>query len=129
MKNFIQTIKGIWSISTATLYYKKASQRASFPYVVWSIVSNERTKDFYHIHNNLVIDFNVYSSQVSSEEVWDILEEIVNLYDGIDLNVTGYETNNYLEMGVAIVMEAEEDEANNWKGNISFTSQLSKLKP
>lgn len=73
------------------MYFVKAPQNASYPYIVFSIVSGTRGRTFTEELVSLLIQFNIYSDQKkSADEVTAIATAIKATYDELDLDIAGF---------------------------------------
>jgi hypothetical protein len=129
MIELIKKIKAMWTYSqTAKLYFEQAPPETVHPYVVWSIVGNNRVREFNAQLNNVLLDFKVYSEDSSGRQALEILEQIETIYNEQDLDVTGFNDNcALLKVNELLTRETERD-PNRWIGLIQFKIMLDKTK-
>ena len=71
------------------LYLEKAPQNAVYPYVVYSMITDERDWMFEEEFEEFTIDFNIWSQAASADEAGDILGYLKALFDDCSLTVAG----------------------------------------
>ncbi len=122
MKEFLKTIKAMWTNTAYKLYFTQARQKAKFPYIVWSVVDAPRSRKFTEQHNEILIRFNVYSNKSvgAANECLTILELIESTYNEQDLSVTGFEANCALLLLSQNIVRDTIKEPNSWIGTMLF---------
>jgi hypothetical protein len=72
------------------LYHTQALQTTTFPFCVFSFVSQGTEYTFTDEFENLVVQFSLFSTTNSSLEIEDLRAKLTALYDWCSLSVTGY---------------------------------------
>lgn len=72
------------------LFHTQALQPTTFPYAVFSFVSQATEYTFTDEFENLVVQFSLFSTKESSLEIEDLRGKLTALYDWSLLTVTGY---------------------------------------
>lgn len=70
------------------MYKGEAPQRATFPYVVFFVVSDVPEYPSSHTIEEVLVQFSIYSITSSSTEIEDALTDLRTLYDNCSLSIT-----------------------------------------
>lgn len=91
---------GIWSRFNATntfktaiggrMYPHEAPQTPTFPYAVYSLISDNPEFDFSDDHVAVQVQFSVYSEQSSPSQSFDLFDLLKTLFDDAKPTVTGW---------------------------------------
>ena len=71
------------------LYKARAPQPATWPYVVYDIITNMPADTFTETLEEVTIQFTIFSDASSTTEIEDILTDLKALYDNCSLSITG----------------------------------------
>ena len=71
------------------LYKGRAPENATYPYIVFMVVSNVPEKTFSEDFETTVIQFSIFSSTSGSTEAENIYTDLKTLYDECAMTVTG----------------------------------------
>ena len=72
------------------LYFTQASQKATFPYCVYTPISHMYEFQFIENFENIVIQFSIFSLDASAENIEKYFEDLKVLYDWCNLTIDGY---------------------------------------
>ena len=72
------------------LYLNHAPQEATFPYCVFFMVSDDTDPDFTDEHEEITLQFNIFSQENSALEAGNLLESLKTMFDYCHLNVLGW---------------------------------------
>ena len=72
------------------LYLNKAPQEATFPYVVFFLITNDDELDFSDENKIALIQFNIFTENNSATSAGTILGHQEDLYNDCDLTVSGW---------------------------------------
>jgi len=95
MKAILKAIKDKWGVEATLnsykLYFESAPQGTPMPYVVYLLVTGipEYTMNTQMEDDRL--QFSIFSSKNSSEEVQDIFEKLIAVFDDVVLVIPGYD--------------------------------------
>lgn len=109
MKNLTTAIYGKLSGSALAshigtrLYKGRAPTNASYPYIVYNLISNYPDDTFSEDLENAIIQFSIFSTTSGSTEAEDIYADLKTLYDDCTMTITG-ETLLYMMRTHAILM-------------------------
>jgi len=95
MKNLTTAIYSKLSgsnLSTAIgsrMYKGRAPHEATYPYVVFFVVTNSPEKTFSEDYENTVLQFSIFSTASGTTEIENIYTYLKALYDECSLSITG----------------------------------------
>jgi len=72
------------------MYFTQASQKAIFPYCVYSLISDMYEYQFTEEFSNIKIQFSIFDNAESSVNIEKYFEDLKTLYDWCTLSVSGY---------------------------------------
>ena len=124
MEHLARKLVSLW-LGSQPMYNTSAPETAVCPYIVFSI-SLSRGRTFTEKLSNALIRFNVYSSQSSSREVYDVLKALGDTYDETDITIMGYDGEASLIKENENVLK--EPDTNNWLGTQLYRVELEKSK-
>jgi len=99
--------KGIWDHFSATtgsgfyndiggrMYLNIAPQESSFPYAVYFSVTDDNDPDFTDDHEDIEIQFNIFTQNNSALEAGQLLESLKTMFDFCALDVAGWSHLNF----------------------------------
>ena len=88
---------------TGGLFKITAPQNPSFPYAVYSLVTEGQDDTLDLRHPQLLIQFNIYSESTTCDEVLDCYSALDDVYRDGSLTVTGYyHKSTVFEMGMLL---------------------------
>ena len=88
------TGSGLYNDLSGRMFHNKAPQEASFPYCVYFAVSDLSDVDFGEDHEEMLLQFNIYSQNNSALEAGNLFESLKTMFDDCTLTVTGW---NHIE--------------------------------
>jgi len=71
-------------------YPYEAPQAPVFPYAVYSLVSDDPDFDFSDDHEEINVQFSIYSEESSVSQILDLFHKLKALFDNAKLSVTGW---------------------------------------
>jgi len=95
MKNLTTAIYGKLSGSALAahigtrLYKGRAPEGASYPYIVYMVVTNSPDHTFNERYEDTLIQFSLFSSESGSTEVENMYIDLKTLYDEVAMTITG----------------------------------------
>lgn len=95
MKNLTTAIYSKLSGSTLTsliggrLYKGRAPENVQYPYAVFFVVVDTQADTFKDKHDDVIIQFSLFSSASSTTEIEGIYAALKSLYDDATLSITG----------------------------------------
>jgi len=73
------------------MFKGRAPKGAQYPYIVYLLVTNNPEKTFTENFENPLLQFSCFSCLSSSDEVENIYDDLIALYDECSLSVAGYQ--------------------------------------
>lgn len=120
MKAIFKAIKDKWdaeaSLNSYKLYLDSAPQKASMPYIVYLLVTGIPEYTMNTQMEDDRIQFSVFSSKNSSQEVQTIAEAIMAVFDDVVLTITGYDPVLFERAEQVLTKTPEEA----WQHNIEY---------
>lgn len=108
-------LSSAFATKISELYNTQADSEAVFPYSVFSLVSDVPEWTFTEEFENCLIQFNTFSEQSSSQEVFDIVATMNAVYEFFDLVITGFVT-VFFQKEVSNLLRVEHI----WQHNVSY---------
>lgn len=71
------------------IYLDQAQQEAEFPYIVFFVVSDTPNYTFKFDHEEVLIQFSIFSTSQSASEISTIYNNLKSLFDDCALTITG----------------------------------------
>lgn len=111
-----------FEVSATGLYLYQAPQERAMPYAVYQLISNVPEYTFTSIHEEILIQFNLFSDSTTDEQVSDMYSDLKALYDDCDLTITGY---RHVRMVRDLAILTKEDEET-WKYTVQYRVLIEK---
>jgi len=89
------TGSGFYNDIGGRMYLNVAPQEAVFPYCVYFQVADDYNPDFTDDHEEIEIQFNIFTQDNSSLEAGSLLESLKTMFDFCALNVSGWSHLNF----------------------------------
>jgi len=114
----------LYTALSGRLYFTEAPQDSTFPYCVFSMVSD--VPDYYfggEQFETYLVEFNIFDEDNSASDIGTLYENLKTLYDDCSITVVGYSN---------VIFEREHtnlfrDEENNvWQYNVQYYVMLEK---
>ena len=74
------------------IFLNEAPQNVVYPYIVVTLISGTEEFDSDNYREDAMLEFNIYSKEISASEVTDIYEYLKGGFDFHALSVSGYTT-------------------------------------
>jgi hypothetical protein len=103
------------------LYYERAKQKATLPYAVYKLITNVPDWTFTTFFEDARIQFDLYSSSNSDEEVEDMYTNLKALYDWCELVISG---NTHLWMRRELARPSKDPTDDNWVYNVDYMIKM-----
>lgn len=107
------------------MYPHEASESATYPYGVYYIISEFHDEDFTDAHENITVQFSVFSDDHSPEEILTLSEQLKSLFDDAALAVTGYRLIRFHRESAQLIRD---EERKTWSAIIDYDVILEKAK-
>lgn len=125
---FIATTGGnhnsLYNSVSGRMYFVEAPQNATFPYIVWHIITNDDRINFTSDKLDLIIQFDIHSSSATSQELGTIYGYLNTLYNRSSPTITGYRVVSFRKENSRGPLKFED--TNNWMYQIRY---LLKIEP
>jgi hypothetical protein len=105
------------------LYPHEASQNATFPYGVYYLISSFTDYDFSDEHENIQVQFSLFSDNHSPGESFTNAGLLKTLFDDAALSVTGCRLVEWIRTGEQLVKDPEMD---TWTSIIEYEALIEK---
>lgn len=80
----------LYTALSGRMYLKKAPQEATFPYVVYDLITAIDELDFTDENETFILQFDIFTQNNSASSAGSILGNLKTLYDDCSLTVVGY---------------------------------------
>ncbi len=106
-------------------YFENTDTTITYPYVVYQVVSGDLDRDSGTKYEDVVIQFSIYSNNLSSSEVNDIGKELDDLFNECENNLS---LTNWYVLSVDRITVPREIRTllNNWQWSADYKIQLQK---